>query len=446
MKKIFIKLSLILGLATSANAQQIGQVPTNCTDLFITELTFGKNPEANNTFDLNYAIEIFNSSSSPVNLSNYSIDLTTPAGIVTSIPLSGTLASHDVYVVGNSNADLNLQGLCDQLSSNLDFELNVSLELKKGTTVLDKLGIGGNTTPQNFDVAQLLADPYNYLLNFHLDLNDYHNIDIRRSMLAQHGFPNFNASTDILGQWWYTANVDRSDIGSYVGVCNKPLGMDIVGYWTPYSVIDYPGYNNDFLDFNVNNSKNGILTSTGITFKHTELTSSTGDVCNDGSIINPPLTFDPSTNSVNALNTYCKGVDINYPNNGSNSGSKLIATGSSSIGVNCDFLLTTNTSSIQLDPASINHRTHVDHSVGIKSIVKNNLNAKVYPTITNSYLNIDCKENISYSIFNSLGQIILAANNQGNFKIDVSNLSESLYYIELKSKDGLTLYSKFTKN
>jgi hypothetical protein len=416
-----------------------------CTDLFFTELTFGKNPKGGGLFDLNYAVEIFNSSNSAVNLSNYSLDLTTASGTVSSIALSGTLASHDVFVLGNSNADLNLQGLCDQLSSNLDFGINASIELKNGSITIDKLGIGGNSVPTSFDVAQFAVDPYNYLLNFHLDLNDYNNIDIRRSMLAQSGNPNFNASTDVLGQWWYTLNTDRSDIGSYTGVCNKALSMEIVGYYWPYSVIDYPGNNKDLLDLNVNGNQNATMPAIGVKFQHIQQSSSTGDVCNNGSIVNPPFTFDIPTNSVNSLSSYCNGVEINYPNNGINSGSKLIATGWAGLGKDCDFLLISTHPDVTIDPASQNHRSHIDHSVGIRDIYKNSLLAKVYPTTTSNLIYIECAENTECIIYNSIGNVVLKEMSKGNYIVNFENYCNGLYYLNLKSTSGLTFQTKILK-
>ncbi len=63
---------LIIFSAISMKAQTaVTQPNTDCTDLFITEITFGRNLRSDNTFDLNYAIEVFNSSSNPIQLNNY---------------------------------------------------------------------------------------------------------------------------------------------------------------------------------------------------------------------------------------------------------------------------------------------------------------------------------------------------------------------------------------
>lgn len=180
-------------------------------------------------FDLNYAIEIYNPTDSTINLSAYSLVLTNSIGIMTSFALSGNVAAGDVHVVTNTNADSNLVQMADQLSNLLNFETTVVLVLKKGTTVLDKIGQNGIPTAGSIDLIQLIQDPYAYLLTFHLDLNDYNNIDIRRSMFDQEGNPSFNSATDIIGHWGYFINTDRTNIGVHRSVC-KPTADPTVGF------------------------------------------------------------------------------------------------------------------------------------------------------------------------------------------------------------------------
>ena len=54
---------------------------------------------------------------------------------------------------------------------------------------------------------------------------------------------------------------------------------------------------------------------------------------------------------------------------------------------------------------------------------------KVYPTITNSYLNLEATNTANYAIFNLLGQIVMAGNVAR--RIDVSNLPEGTFIIKL---------------
>ncbi len=191
--------------------------PQPCGDLFFSELAFGKITDGS-TFDLNYAVEIFNPTSDTIHLENYTLDLSNSLGVVTSIPFYGQILPGDVYVLCNDNADLNLKSLADSLTSGLDFEANVILELKYNGTVIDRFGQTGTSTGGSIDLVQLFADPYGYLSNFHLDLNDYQNIDIRRGFFVDKGDPNFTSATSILGKWYYEVNTDRTSIGSHVCV------------------------------------------------------------------------------------------------------------------------------------------------------------------------------------------------------------------------------------
>jgi hypothetical protein len=100
----------------------VGQNNNSCSELFFSEITFGKVAQSYGLFDLNYAVEIYNPTSAQINLTNYSFQLANQAGTLTTIPLMGTLASNDVVVVSNASADLNMKTLCDLLSANLDFE------------------------------------------------------------------------------------------------------------------------------------------------------------------------------------------------------------------------------------------------------------------------------------------------------------------------------------
>jgi hypothetical protein len=441
MKK-FILSVVITTLAFLGNAQSLTTPIPVCSDLFFSELTFGKAPKGGNVFDLNYAVEIFNASASTMNLSSYSLELSNSAGTVTSIQLSGMLASHEVYVVSNSNADLNLQGLADHLTSDLDFENNVTLELKKGNILKDKLGIGGNSLPQTFDFAAFNADPYNYLLNYHLDLNDYQNIDIRRSILAQHGNPNFNASTDVLGEWWYTPNVDRSDIGFYTCSCNKPIGIDYIGYQVGfrYIILNQSG-DVDPLDLNVNNSINAPLTSGSVNLTHTEdITTSTTDICNDGSIPNAGMKFDPATPGASSS---CQSLTYAY-STGGNSGTNVQRTSFAVSGEFCDLKLSIPPSpAVQVDPAKKLHTTQFNIFVATKDIAKNKFN--VYPTAVENIINIDHTEALDYYITDMLGNKLQHGKIEATqSKIEISNFAKGFYMLTLVNKNSMSNY-KFIK-
>jgi Secretion system C-terminal sorting domain len=414
-------------------AQNIITPPQTCSDLFITELTFGKNPRGNGQFDLNYAIEIFNSSSYSINLSNYTLQLRTSTGSISTIPLNGTLSSHDVFVVGNNNADLNLQSLCDQLSVNLDFEINVDLELIKGSTIIDKIGIGGSSIPQSFDLIQFYADPYNYLLNFHFDLNDYQNIDVRRSLMTQQGNPNFNSSFDIVGEWFYKPNFDRSDIGQYVGGCNKPLGMTIIGFnQNPPDHTDlYPCHNGsganggpfaDYFNIVAIGNDPGSMTFTEVA-GGTATISGYNNVADLEWNLCANCTNSTTHNSSNGTNTTGAGLDI------------------AGLGYLIDKTATVQlTSSIYtIDGAKDLHWIWLKACAptGIEELKEWKNDFVVYPTITSTFFKVKSKRNFVCKIISMDGRVLKdIKNGYSENQIDISNFQNGMYFVLLHDEYG----------
>jgi PKD repeat protein len=116
---------------------------TSCNELFFSEYLEG----ASN----NKAIEIYNPSGTAVNLSSYSIQLyangsTTPTN---TIVLSGSIASRDVYVLANSGAIASILSSSDITSAVCGFNGDDALVLKKGSNVIDVIGVVG-TDPGTF--------------------------------------------------------------------------------------------------------------------------------------------------------------------------------------------------------------------------------------------------------------------------------------------------------
>jgi hypothetical protein len=298
MKKLFntLLISFISFLSFAQNT-----TPQPCTDLFFSELTFGKNPNGQ-IWDLNYAVEIFNPTTNNIDLSNYSLQLTNSIGSNTFITLSGTIAPHDVFVVSNSNADLNLQSLADQLTSGLDFESTVILSLVRNGNVIDKIGQNGPPTSGSIDITQLVLDPYNYLSTFHIDLNDYENIDIRRGLSVTMGNPTFNSATDIIGKWSYHINADRTNIGTHSSMCNKPAGKDAFWFDAPQNFIIYESEVGkiDPMPLVVNGVQGWgqQLNNPGLKLNYIITPISTASICNTGT---PELTWDNLPGSCGSL-------------------------------------------------------------------------------------------------------------------------------------------------
>lgn len=108
---------------------------TACDELFFSEYIEGTGS--------NKALEIYNASSTAKNLSGYSVQ-TYSNGSPTatySLNLSGTIASHDVYVITNAGASLSgIINNSDVTSNVTFFDGNDAIVLKKNGIVIDKIG------------------------------------------------------------------------------------------------------------------------------------------------------------------------------------------------------------------------------------------------------------------------------------------------------------------
>ena len=106
------------------------------TDLFISEYIEGTSN--------NKAIEIYNGTASAINLaaSGYKLEFyfNGSSSIGTTINLTGTVASEDVFIVANSLADTAVLNKANQISNASFYNGDDALILKKGNTILDVIG------------------------------------------------------------------------------------------------------------------------------------------------------------------------------------------------------------------------------------------------------------------------------------------------------------------
>lgn len=130
MKKLLLSLPLLFG---GMNAM------SQCTDVFISEYIEGSSN--------NKVIEIYNPTSSPINLTGYSLK-TYFNGSLTSggtTNLTGTVAAGDVYIVANSSSAAGILAVADQTTGGgaMIFNGNDAIELLNSTTVIDRIGTVG---------------------------------------------------------------------------------------------------------------------------------------------------------------------------------------------------------------------------------------------------------------------------------------------------------------
>jgi hypothetical protein len=117
------------------DCSDVGTAGTPPTDLFISEYVEGSNQ--------NKAIELFNGTGSAINLGagNYAIRVYfNGSSSYTNIPLSGTVAAGDVFVLSRYNAAPAVLAQADQTTTTALWTGDDAIALVKGSTVLDIFG------------------------------------------------------------------------------------------------------------------------------------------------------------------------------------------------------------------------------------------------------------------------------------------------------------------
>ena len=112
----------------------VGNVSVSCNQLFFSEYLEGSAS--------NKALEIYNPSNNAINLSSYSVELYANGSSTATQTqvLSGTLASHDVYVIANSSSIAEILALADSTSSVCNFNGDDAIVLKNGSNTIDVIG------------------------------------------------------------------------------------------------------------------------------------------------------------------------------------------------------------------------------------------------------------------------------------------------------------------
>ena len=81
-------------------------------------------------------------------------------------------------------------------------------------------------------------------------------------------------------------------------------------------------------------------------------------------------------------------------------------------------------------------------TLGIKELMVNNINARVYPNPVSNNLNIECEENINkLELYDAFGRIVISQESvQNNSSIDVSSLANGIYILKLRTAEGVGEY------
>lgn len=140
MKKHLLSLTLLCAAVVQLIAQP-------CTKPFFSEYIEGTSN--------NKALEIYNPSSSPVDLSTYKIFQWRNGidSVWSSISLSGTLAPHATFVVANPSADTVIKNRAQLLTGTLNFNGDDAMGLFSGTDTLDVIGVRRDSAVWTVDTA-----------------------------------------------------------------------------------------------------------------------------------------------------------------------------------------------------------------------------------------------------------------------------------------------------
>jgi len=81
-------------------------------------------------------------------------------------------------------------------------------------------------------------------------------------------------------------------------------------------------------------------------------------------------------------------------------------------------------------------------TLGIKELMVNNINARVYPNPVSNNLNIECEENINkLEFYDAFGRIVISQESVlNNTSIDVSSLANGIYILKLRTAEGVGEY------
>jgi uncharacterized protein len=173
----------------------LGSARATPTELFLSEYIEGSSN--------NKALEIFNGTSAPVDLTaaGYNVQMfsngSSSAGLT--IALNGTVAAGDIFVLAHGSANAEIRTQADQTNGAGWFNGNDAVVLRRGATVLDVIG-------------QIGFDPGS---EWGSGLTSTQDNTLRRKATVQAGDPNGSDAFDPAVQWDGFATNDASGLGSH---------------------------------------------------------------------------------------------------------------------------------------------------------------------------------------------------------------------------------------
>lgn len=215
MKNVFIVSIMLI-------SQIIGFSQT-CEKVFVSEVVFSKDSTqtligSSTTWIENYALELYNPTTADIDLSLYSVRLIPQIGSPTIITLTDSIKAQATYVISKLGAVSDLISVAEMITSSLDYDNFVAIEVYEDTILLDRVGKVGLSVSDSINLAQAMADPANYLNSLNFDLSSLEKLVFRRNPIVGSG----NADFDSTSKEWYVApNGDYTDIHHHTNICKE---------------------------------------------------------------------------------------------------------------------------------------------------------------------------------------------------------------------------------
>ena len=195
------------GLLLLSACSHVKPVPALGTAAAPTELFFSEYLEGSGN---NKALEIYNGTGAAVDLSGsgYAVDFyfNGSASASTKVPLTGTVAAKDVFVLADNDAAAPVLDVADQTSTASFFNGDDAVVLRKGTTVLDVIG-------------QIGTDPGS---EWGTGLTSTQDNTLRRKESVMQGDSNGTDAFDPAVEWDGFATDTFAGLGSYGDSGNAP--------------------------------------------------------------------------------------------------------------------------------------------------------------------------------------------------------------------------------
>ncbi|HRG59746.1 MAG TPA: GEVED domain-containing protein [Bacteroidia bacterium] len=211
--------------------------PTACDKLMFSEYIEGSAQ--------NKALELYNAGSTPLNMSGYTVE-TYSNGSTTAtytLNLNGTLASHDVYVIGDASATLSGITANTDITSNVTFfDGNEAIILKKNGVIIDKIGDIGDPSIAWWIVGSGATAEYTL---------------VRKSTIDR---PN-TFWADGANEWDVYAQNTTTYLGSHNSVCG--VGAAPIAAFVGNPINIQVGQSVNFTDLSLNNPTSWNWTFTG---------------------------------------------------------------------------------------------------------------------------------------------------------------------------------------